>query len=152
MLCPSHNISSSSPGLFNHTNVSVIWYNKILSHKWKPKKTRVDAHSPESVMSDSYYCQMNRQCAFRQTNGDLTKLIPTVLLPCQSSYFLLICKIKTYFNCQESIIIHGVSTYKRVYTKEKANFHFKSVCIWCSIILCYNNTYIMLYESVHSWE
>lgn len=76
-------------------------------------------------MLDSYLCQMNRQLAFTQTNGDFTKLILAVVLLYQWSYFCFDLQIPDSFYSQESIIIHGVYNYKTAHTKEKSNFQFQ---------------------------
>lgn len=60
--------------------------NKNYCQRQTVKKSRVDYSLQESVMLDSCLCQMNRQLAFTQTNGDFTKLILAVVLLYQWSY------------------------------------------------------------------
>lgn len=91
-----------------------------------PEKNRVDVrlHAGECK-----WCHKNRQVAFLWTNGDLTKPIPAVLLPCQRFFgWFTYLHIKDKFHCWESISLHGVSTYEKAWTKEKNQiFAIKSV-------------------------
>lgn len=90
-----------------------------------PEKNRVDVRLRASVND---VIRIDR-LLFLWTNGDLTKPIPAVLLPCQRFFgWFTYLHIKDKFHCWESISLHGVSTYEKAWTKEKNQiFAIKSV-------------------------
>ena len=90
-----------------------------------PEKNRVDVRLRVSVND---VIRIDR-LLFLWTNGDLTKPIPAVLLPCQRFFgWFIYLHIKDKFHCWESISLHGVSTYEKAWTKEKNQiFAIKSV-------------------------